>query len=317
MNIRAFILGPALAIAATSAQPLALDFPGPATQTAERVEEMTSFRLPISTWDAGEVQTIWAEGALVQQAWQLPGETMTTLQILQPLRDQIAQAGFETIFECEASDCGGFDFRYATDVLPEPAMHVDLGDYRFLTAQRMGKEQPEYLCLMVSRSSTRGFVQIVRIGPAQDIATPTTVTSTKNSATAGTVAVAATGPLGAQLEAKGRAVLADLAFQTGSSNLGEAEFASLAVLADYLLSNPDRKIVLVGHTDAEGALDNNIALSKRRAQSVMQRLIKSFGIPAQQVAAQGVGYLAPLTSNLTDDGRTQNRRVEVILTSTR
>jgi OOP family OmpA-OmpF porin len=40
-------------------------------------------------------------------------------------------------------------------------------------------------------------------------------------------------------------------------------------------------------------------------------------VPPAQVEAQGVGYLSPRDTNLTDEGRTRNRRVEVILTSTR
>ena len=75
-------------------------------------------------------------------------------------------------------------------------------------------------------------------------------------------------------------------------------------------------MVLVGHTDAEGALEGNIALSKRRATAVMERLVSVYGVEAAQVSADGVGFLSPLASNLTADGRAQNRRVEVVLTST-
>ena len=49
----------------------------------------------------------------------------TTLQILAPLRDQLSEAGYEIIFECAANDCGGFDFRYALDLLPEPGAIKD------------------------------------------------------------------------------------------------------------------------------------------------------------------------------------------------
>jgi outer membrane protein OmpA-like peptidoglycan-associated protein len=46
-------------------------------------------------------------------------------------------------------------------------------------------------------------------------------------------------------------------------------------------------------------------------------LLTVYGIPAEQVRAEGVGYLAPRASNLTDEGRKKNRRVEVMLTSTK
>ncbi len=73
--------------------------------------------------------------------------------------------------------------------------------------------------------------------------------------------------------------------------------------------------MLVGHTDAEGALEGNISLSKKRAAAVKARLIDVFGVPEAQIDAQGVGYLVPVASNLTDDGRMMNRRVEAILNS--
>jgi OOP family OmpA-OmpF porin len=75
-------------------------------------------------------------------------------------------------------------------------------------------------------------------------------------------------------------------------------------------------VILVGHTDASGGLDGNIALSRKRAESVRQRMTDRYGIPAAQVDAQGVGYLSPRASNLSDTGRDQNRRVEVMMTST-
>jgi OOP family OmpA-OmpF porin len=115
----------------------------------------------------------------------------------------------------------------------------------------------------------------------------------------------------------GRAPLEDLTFLTGSSHLGDETFASLSELATFLNSNPDKSVALVGHTDATGSLADNMALSKKRAKSVVQRLVTVYGVPANQLEAAGVGYLVPRASNLTKGGRDQNRRVEVILTSTR
>lgn len=339
MSAKALLAATFLALPAPLvAEALTLEFPSSARQTAERVETFGSYRVPISDFENGEIQSLWAEGQVRQQAWQVPGQGRTTLQLLAPLKRQILAAGFEVIFECEARECGGFDFRYATEVLPEPDMHVDLGDYRFVAAHRMGEERPEYVSLLVSRSAGRGFVQITRVGP-QDAARDVLVASTKNpggaerdemfapgnqedqggSTTAPMVDAgpgAEAGSLTRQLESQGRAVLSDLEFDTGSSQLGSRENPSLDELAAYLKANPERSIVLVGHTDAEGTLAGNIALSRKRATSVRSELIRALGVPASQVRAEGVGFLAPLTTNLTEQGREANRRVEVILSST-
>lgn len=322
MTLRAALLAATAAFSGTVADALTLEFPANARKVTEKIEDFGSYKVPISPYQGGTVQTIWAEGEVRQQAWQVQSPGLTTLQLLSPLRSQLFEDGFEVIYECEARDCGGFDFRYATSVLPEPDMHVDLGDYRFLATQRMGAERPEYVSLLISRSAGRGFVQVVRVGPKSSKETFVTA-STKNAVKAApkTTASATIGPITGlplieQLETHGRAVLEDLTFQTGSSNLGETEFASLQALAAYLITNPSRSIVLVGHTDAEGSLAGNINLSRKRAASVKSRLTKDLGIPNAQVNADGVGFLSPLTTNLTEEGRTLNRRVEVILSST-
>lgn len=315
MSIRAIILATIAVLTPLSAMAQLLEMPGGAIRSGAQQEQLSSYRLPIGPWKNGQIQAIWAEGEVTQEAWHLQGEGMTTLQILAPMRQQLEDDGYDILFECNAETCGGFDFRYATDVLPEPAMHIDLGDYRFLSAQRMGAEQPEYISLMVSRSALRGFVQITRVGSQMGDATTLNGASSKNPETVA-ASSALTVPLDIALEKKGRAVLDDLNFATGSSQLEQGNYPSLEALATYLLEHPDRSVVLVGHTDAEGALEGNIALSRKRAQAVMQRLIDVFAVPVSQIMAQGVGYLAPMASNLTDDGRTKNRRVEVILTST-
>ena len=119
-----------------------------------------------------------------------------------------------------------------------------------------------------------------------------------------------------QLEQVGRAVLGDLSFETGSAQLAQGDYASLRALAEYLATTPSRTVALVGHTDSSGGLEANIALSKRRAASVLERLVSVYGADRAQLEAEGMGYLAPLSSNLTEAGRTANRRVEVIVTST-
>lgn len=292
-----------------------LELPPAADRAAAREESYGSYAVPTAPWSEAGLETLPAEGHVSLEAWQVPSGA-TTLQLLAPLRDQLAAQGYAVLFECEGDGCGGFDFRYETEVLPEPEMHVDLADFRFLSARRADAET-DFVTLLVSRTSSTGYVQVARIGPPPppDPATDL-ISKTPDELPAPDAAEAplVEASLAAALEATGRAVLDDLSFDTGSARLAEGEFASLAALADYLADHPGRRITLVGHTDAAGSLTANIALSRARARSVMQRLVEA-GVPATQVEADGVGYLMPLASNLTDEGRSSNRRVEVVLTS--
>lgn len=296
----------AVGLCPLAAPALTLEFPASVTVTADEANGADEVRLPMAAFDGAEVAMRLADGQVTRQAWRLAAGRITTLQILAPLRDQLLADGFEVLFECRDRVCGGYDFRFAADILGEPAMHVDLGDFRYLLA-----ESPVgvTVALIVSRSPSHGFVQLTRVGgdlPLRDVV----VTSSKSEAFSAPLNA---GPLLAGLSETGRAPLDDLLFQSGSAELERSDFPSLAALAGYLGTNPDITVTLVGHTDATGGLEGNIALSRRRAEAVRATLIRDHGVRSAQVGAQGVGYLAPRASNATDDGRSANRRVEVVL----
>jgi outer membrane protein OmpA-like peptidoglycan-associated protein len=310
------VLGLGLALAPT-AYGLTLDLPAPVLSEETRNEVPGSYELPTGPFAGGTLPTRTVEGAVVQRAWQLDAPDRTTLAVLDPLRQQVIAAGFEVLLDCAARACGGFDFRYATEVLPEPDMHVDLGDFRFLSALR----GDEAISILVSRSALLAYVQITQVSAApQDGAGPSEpalpVIGPKTGAVLDPPAQP-DGEIGAALEQAGSIVLADLDFASGAATLTEGDYPSLAALAGWLAANPEATIALVGHTDASGSLAANIAISERRAEAVAKVLIDSYGVARDRITAKGVGFLAPRASNRTDEGRQKNRRVEAVVTSTR
>jgi outer membrane protein OmpA-like peptidoglycan-associated protein len=300
------LAGPAVA--------LTLDLPAAVLGEETRAESPGSYALPVAPFDGTTVPSRPFEGALDQRAFQLDAPGMTTLAILAPLREQVLAAGYKVVFECDARSCGGFDFRFGTEVMPEPDMHVDLGDFRFLSAERDG----EAVSLLVSRSASAAYVQITRVTEAPLPVTPTAtvVDLDETGITRNLGSVAADG-IAAALDSVGSAALDDLVFASGAATLADGDYASLSAVAAWLEANPDGTIALVGHTDASGSLAANIALSERRAEAVAETLIERFGADRNRVEAKGVGFLAPRATNQTDEGRQKNRRVEVIVTSTR
>ncbi len=273
-----------------------------------------SYALPLAPYDGTVVPSRPVEGALDQRAFQLDAPGQTTLAILGPLRDQVLAAGFTVLLDCDARACGGFDFRFGTDVLPEPDMHVDMGDFRFLSAERDG----EAISILVSRSAASAFVQITRVtdAPLPDVPVAAVVDMDEAEVPRGLP----TGPasdIGAALEETGSAVLEDLVFASGAATLTAGDYPSLAGVAAWLEANPDATVALVGHTDASGSLAANIALSERRAEAVAQVLIDSHGVDRVRITAEGVGFLTPRDTNQTEEGRQKNRRVVVVVTSTR
>ncbi|WP_282170181.1 OmpA family protein [Ruegeria atlantica] len=277
-----------------------LTLPSGARLVSDRTSELDSYELPIGPFADGAVPAREVEGKVERLTWRLQSGSSTTLQLLAPLRDQIAAQGYEILLECQAKTCGGFDFRFGTEVVPTPDMYVAIQDYRFLSAIRGGN----VVSLLVSRNPPDGYVQMIRVTPVGAEAPPPLVIDEP---------VTSSSDLLAELEQNGHAILEDLHFRTGEMTLGEGPFASLKLVAEFLDKNPNIRLALVGHTDDTGALDANISVSTGRAQAVRARLIEAHGIAADRVEARGIGYLAPLTSNATPEGRDLNRRVEAVL----
>lgn len=305
---------------APAAIALNLQLPANARLTLETIADPDSYALPTGVLAQGVIPVEVLEGHIRRQAWQIDIVGQSTLQILAPLREQLEADGFDILLNCQAAGCGGFDFRFETEVIDAPDMHVDLFDFRFISARRGHGDTAEFVSLLISKSSTAGFVQVIRVAPSGEQPNAEPLVTATAAAITHVPTVVQTGPalsLGKALEKNGHLVLSDLAFETGSSKLGPQEFPSLATLAAYLRANPERKVALVGHTDSQGSLAANIALSKRRAAAVVERLARAHGVPRAQITGEGMGYLAPRATNLSDAGREANRRVEVILLSTR
>ncbi len=277
-----------------------LTLPAGARQISDRTSPLDSYDLPTGPFADGSLPVRQIEGRVERLTWRVQSGSSTTLQLLAPLREQIVAQGYEVLFECEARSCGGFDFRFGTEVVPTPDMYVAIQDYRFLSATR----GDDVLSLLVSRNPPSGYIQMIRVTPVDaETPPPLVIEETVNQS----------GGLTSALEQNGHVILDDLHFRTGEITLGDGPFASLTEIADYLTANPGTRLALVGHTDDTGALDANISVSTGRAQAVRARLIEAHGVAADRLEARGIGYLAPLTSNASPEGRELNRRVEAVL----
>jgi OOP family OmpA-OmpF porin len=106
--------------------------------------------------------------------------------------------------------------------------------------------------------------------------------------------------------------LGDVLFATGKAELNSGSQHNLYRLTTFLRENPDRNILIEGHTDSVGSEDMNLRLSLRRADSVANFLAAN-GIERSRIATQGYGEAYPKDSNSTTTGRQYNRRVELIV----
>lgn len=104
----------------------------------------------------------------------------------------------------------------------------------------------------------------------------------------------------------------DILFATDSASLRPDLQGDIRAVAANLVRYPNSRVEVIGHTDNTGEASYNQDLSERRARSVAGVLIGG-GVPSSRVAAFGRGEDQPLASNLTPEGRSQNRRVEIVI----
>jgi outer membrane protein OmpA-like peptidoglycan-associated protein len=124
--------------------------------------------------------------------------------------------------------------------------------------------------------------------------------------------VADAAALASDLRSSGHVAVYGITFDTNKAELKPESTPSLEQIAKLLKQDPALKLKVVGHTDMVGALDANMKLSQARAEAVVQALVTQHGIAAARLKGFGVGPLAPVASNDSDEGRAKNRRVEIV-----
>jgi outer membrane protein OmpA-like peptidoglycan-associated protein len=124
--------------------------------------------------------------------------------------------------------------------------------------------------------------------------------------------VADAAALDSGLAKNGHMVVNGILFDTAKADLKPESKPALEQISKMLKQDPKMKVYVVGHTDNVGGLASNIDLSKRRSAAVVQALTSQYGVAADRLAPYGDGPYAPVASNDSEDGRSLNRRVELV-----
>ena len=301
----------ALALALTAGARAAPPAPPPGAVETYRAERgRDGFALPVRPFGGDAPVNARVEGALTLQALRI-GDGVTSLGVALAYRERLTAEGFSTVLFCAAPDCGGFDFRAALSVLPQPAMRLDLTDFTQLTMRRDTAEGTDWVAVLASGADGATHAQVATVEGAR----PAALVAAPGDALRETAAVESAPPPaddpGATLDRDGHVALDGVIFQTGAAEIAGGAEDVLARAASALAARADRDFVVVGHTDASGALDLNRRISAQRAETVRAALI-ALGAPPERLSAEGAGWLAPRAPNATEEGRARNRRVEII-----
>lgn len=114
------------------------------------------------------------------------------------------------------------------------------------------------------------------------------------------------------ISTSGKVAIYGILFDFNKADIKPESAPTLAEMASLLKAEPGLKVLVVGHTDNIGTFEFNEDLSKRRANAVVALLAANYGIAAERMLPLGASFMAPVTTNSTEEGRALNRRVELV-----
>ena len=254
------------------------------------------------------------EGRLTRLLYLAPLER-SPLEVYRNYELELRKRGFETLFACAAAACGSqpgaivqFVYSMRADTLTGQNMALVLTmaqEPRYLAAKRKSPQGDTYASILIAKDTNPGvpgtynrtvtLLEVVEAAPMET----------------GLVTVSA-ATMDKEITASGHVALYGIYFETNKADVKLESASAIQEIARLLKETPGLRLIVVGHTDNVGSFDANMALSERRATAVIQELTTKHGIAAARLRAVGVGMVAPIAPNDTEEGRAKNRRVELV-----
>lgn len=241
-------------------------------------------------------------GKLTQILYEGPADR-SVLEVVRNYEEALKGKGFVPVYACRQRACGV--------------------ETTFWTAARNGIGLPSfwesntYSLLKLERPEGAVWVSIFGVETKATANRPLTPSIALNvmeekAMEADKVSVVAASALKSAIDATGRVAVYGLYFDVDKAELRPDSAPQLTEIAKLLKDNPTLSVLVVGHTDASGALAYNRTLSERRAGAIVNALTGQHGIAASRLFAVGVGPASPVATNRTEEGRAKNRRVEIV-----
>lgn len=219
------------------------------------------------------------------------------LEVYRNYESALQRAGFQVLFACANQACGPS----TGEVKLNPTVEDRWSPYEWPHRQLSAK---------LARSTGDIFVSlhVLDVESAPDV----TLHIIEAKPMEGGLVTVDAATIESDITRAGHASVYGIYFDTGKSDVKPESDAALKVIANVLEQTPALKLHVVGHTDNVGDIAMNVELSRRRAVAVIQALTTKYGVAATRLRPDGVGPLAPVASNDTEDGRAKNRRVELV-----
>jgi flagellar motor protein MotB len=298
--------------------PLISRYPGSEIKQSE-VKEFDSYRLLL-----GSVVSVDKETGEPKGPRQAPGKYKTVegkvtrinylapagrsaLEVFANYEQALRNAGANVLYRCEDEACGK---ELARAVLTKnfaghwAVMGYNERDQKYLVAQLEHEGVRIHVVVFTVRAYSVGGPMQGRVFTQLDIVEgkPMEGGLVRVDASAWAQAIAT----------QGKVALYGIYFDTDKAEVKPESKPTLAEITKLLKQDPSLKLYVVGHTDAVGSLEYNLELSRRRAEATVKALTSEYGVDPKRLKPFGVGPLAPMATNDTEQGRAKNRRVELV-----
>lgn len=218
----------------------------------------------------------------------------SALEVFRNYQTALSQAGFTTLYSCEMGACD-------QALIREPFVGEVVRSRKWASGRGNPSSAISRDIRFVSAKATRNGAEVYAMVFVAEPAAMETGKVTVSSE-----------QLQKGLADDGRIALYGIYFDTGRAELKPESKIQLDEMARLLTNDRALKVVIVGHTDTQGTVDANLALSQRRAEAVTAALSTGYKVDAARLKARGVASFAPVATNRTEVGRAKNRRVELI-----
>lgn len=263
----------------------------------------------------GFEKTLRAEGKRTRTLYLAP-EGRSSLEVLRNYTDALGKAGYKPLFEC-AQDACGKDVQEA--LYQQNKQNRILGKQITEYAFTMGVSDPRMYVAELKQGAASSYVVVLAAvsGNAADDSFKNRVTVYVEHLQAGAMesrmVTLKSSEIQQAMNRDGKVAIYGVLFDTDKADIKPESKAQLDEMGRYLQQNPAVAVYVVGHTDNQGKLDYNLGLSQRRAEAVANTLAGEYKIARSRLLGKGVANLAPVASNQSEDGRSKNRRVELVL----
>lgn len=246
------------------------------------------------------------EGRLTRLSYLAPAGR-SALEVFRNYEQELAGKGFETLFKGEKEELG-FRFGARYTGLYSQIFEYNDTDNRYIAARLSRPEGNVTVAIYVS-AYDMGLSGGLKPEKGQAVIQ---VDIIEDAPLDQRMVVVSAEKMASSIETTGSIALYGIFFDFDKAEVKPESLPTLEQMAKLLRDFPALKLHIVGHTDNVGDLEYNQKLSLTRAEAVTKELIVRYAIAPDRLRAAGVGPLAPVASNRTEDGRAKNRRVELV-----